>query len=100
MMTPEISRLHEEYENAPQVIKDGVDGAYASAISYFKEMGFDTANDDRAEILVVALYQYLVDSAEQPKPYQAPRLNPDIPRDVADSLLGVYDPADNGNQGS
>ena len=63
-MTPEQSRLHEEYENANEPVKKTVDLAFQAAFQKIKECEMEGATDDRAEELVVALYKYLMDSVD------------------------------------
>jgi hypothetical protein len=77
-LSTETRLLHAQYERDTTITRTSVDEAFDAAVAILRAQGFDTAMDDRAETLAVAIYKYLLDSTE-----------PD-----------VYDPADNGNQGS
>jgi hypothetical protein len=63
-MTAEESRLHEEYENAHPLVKQVVDAGWEAIRDRMKLEGMTVAGDDRAEKLVVAIYKFVVDSAE------------------------------------
>ena len=62
-LTAEQKRLHDELDSADYVIYAAIDDAFYAAQRTLAEQGFDTANDDRAEELAVAIYKYFLDSA-------------------------------------
>lgn len=80
-LSAETKVLHDQYSRDTTITRTSVDEAFEAAVTTLRAQGFDTAVDDRAETLVVAIYKYLLDSAE---PTEQP----------------IFDPADNGNQGS
>ena len=63
-MTAEESRLHDQYEFSHPIIKMATDDAYQAVRARIEADGMIVANDDRAEQLVVAIYKYIIDSAE------------------------------------
>ena len=75
-MSVEETRLHHEYETAHPIIKMATDDAYRAVRARIEADGMTVANDDRAEILVVAIYRYIIDSAEfKPEPQPASNKN-------------------------
>lgn len=62
-LTKAQSQLHERYENAMPQTQQAIDAAYKAARTELEARGYTCANDDRAEALVAALYEYLIESA-------------------------------------
>lgn len=62
-MTREASRLHQEYEDAPEAMREAIDAAYTAARKQLESRGFACSNDDDAEEFVAALYKYVAESA-------------------------------------
>jgi len=60
--TLDIRAAHNLYKNLPEKERDAVDDAYSAARLALVGCGFKVANDDRAEELVAAITQYLIDS--------------------------------------
>jgi len=63
-MTNEERRLHQEYETAHPIVKMATHDAYIAVRARMEADGMTIANDDRAEQLIVAIYRYIIDSAE------------------------------------
>jgi hypothetical protein len=62
VMSKDDMARHEAYEQSPERIRIAIDEAYDEAVSVLKRAGLLTANDDRAEILIGALWKYVQES--------------------------------------
>ena len=64
MSTLNIRQLHSRYEDAPNHIQFAVDAAFQAAVTVLHNKGIKCANDDTAEELVAAIFNYVEKSKE------------------------------------
>jgi hypothetical protein len=76
-MTNEATFWHREYEGSKPVIRQAVDSSFSLVRNCLVDRGFSVANDDRAEILIAAIMEYLTESAD---PSAAPSWTPKASR--------------------
>ena len=63
-LSAETRILHDTYARDTTVTRTTVAEAFDATVQVLSDAGFNTAMDDRAETLAVAIYKYLLDSAE------------------------------------
>jgi hypothetical protein len=66
MFTEHSREWHSKYETAALHVSAAVNAAYLAARKELESRGFAMANDDRAEIFVAALMEYLTESSYLP----------------------------------
>ena len=65
-LTAEYRKWHGYYESvASNATRSVIDNAYTAARKALRDAGYEAANDDRAEDLIAAITQYLVQSRDR-----------------------------------